>query len=63
MFAKKVVAAFEMAELDADELVAVVGGYSEMEVLSPSGASSGYICSLSADCNTGGRPPCNPLWW
>jgi hypothetical protein len=58
-----VLRAFDQVELTESELVNVTGGYAEQDNLQAAqSASAGYICSLSAECNTGGTP-CNPMYW
>lgn len=51
-------------DLNEAELKEVVGGVSDApsQAAESVSVSSGYICSLSAECNSGGIP-CNPLWW
>lgn len=56
--------AMEGVTLSEADLVEVVGGIEAVKAESArASASAGYICSLSAECNSGGRPACNPFYW
>jgi len=57
----KVMDALRSVELNEQELERVVGGVAESDTeVGVVGASSGYICSFSAECN--GGHSCNPFY-
>jgi hypothetical protein len=60
MDSNHVLGAFEKVELTEAELTEVVGGVGDL-VDATVCPSSGWICSISAECN-GGRS-CNPFPW
>ena len=56
----KVMEAFRSVELNEQELEKVVGGVDQTQLVSECFPSSGWFCSISAECN--GVKSCNPFY-